>query len=353
MVFTSGSGPVPQAASRRKPDIPHPARLGYHADGMRILFVSSTRVGDAVLSTGLLDHLIRTYPASAITVVCGAPAEGVFARMPNRERTVVLHKRPYNLHWLPLWTWAAVRPWDLVVDIRGSALGWMVPTKRRAVMRRRPGHKLDQLAAVLDLRETPMPVAWTSREDEAVADRLLPKGRPIIALGPTAGSPDKIWPAERFAALARKLVAGPLPGAAMAVFGGPGALERQIAEPLLAALPDAIDLVGRLSLPEAAACLRRATIFVGNDSGLMHLASAAGTRVVGLFGPTPAYEYAPLGASAVAVKAEASEIISLKVEAAVNACAALLESSPHRSRSEAGFSKRLEKGTLAHRKGLR
>ena len=57
--------------------------------------------------------------------------------------------------------------------------------------------------------------------------------------------------------------------------------------------PDAIDLVGRLSLPEIAAFLSRATLFVGNDSGLMHLAAAAGAPTLGLFGPTNAAEYAP------------------------------------------------------------
>jgi ADP-heptose:LPS heptosyltransferase len=58
---------------------------------MRILFVTSNRLGDAVLSTGPLDHLIRTHPDARITVACGPVAEGVFARMPNRERTVTAH----------------------------------------------------------------------------------------------------------------------------------------------------------------------------------------------------------------------------------------------------------------------
>src|ERR1700693_5925620 len=100
---------------------------------MKILFVTSNRLGDAVLSTGLLDHLIRTHPDARITVVCGPVAEGVFSRMPNRDHTIVLRKLPLGLHWLPLWARAVTRFWDLVVDIRGSALSWLVPTRRRAV----------------------------------------------------------------------------------------------------------------------------------------------------------------------------------------------------------------------------
>ncbi len=174
---------------------------------MRILFVTSNRVGDAVLSTGLLDHLIRVHPAARITVACGPYAEGVFARMPNRERTLLLDKRPWNLHWLPLWAWAAGRRWDLVVDLRGSALSYLVRTGRRAVMRsRRPGcrigHKTAQLAAVLGLDDPPLPVAWTGPDDRARAAALLPAGPPVVALGPTANWQPKAWPAETASAAA-------------------------------------------------------------------------------------------------------------------------------------------------------
>src|ERR1700754_3528481 len=124
---------------------------------MKILFVTSNRLGDAVLSTGLLDHLIRTYPGALITVVCGPVAEGVFARMPNRNRTIVLSKQKWGLHWLPLWSAAATQLWDLVVDIRGSALSWLVPTRRRAVYSRAAGPKISQLGAVLGLSPPPLP----------------------------------------------------------------------------------------------------------------------------------------------------------------------------------------------------
>jgi heptosyltransferase III len=290
---------------------------------MRILFVTSNRLGDAVLSTGLLDHLIRAHPDARITVVCGPVAEGVFARMPNRERTIVLDKRPYGLHWLPLWTSAATTLWDLVVDIRGSALAWMVPTRRRAVMRRRPGHKIVQLAAVLALDPAPSPVAWTAPEDRARAAVLLPADRPVIGLGPTANWAPKVWPAERFAALFKSAATGPLADAVPAVFAGPGEAERIMATPLLTALPGAIDLVARLSLPEVAACLARCTLFVGNDSGLMHLAAAAGAPTLGLFGPTPAQEYAPAGPQAEAVVSTSERMEDLSVEAVLRAALSL------------------------------
>ncbi len=57
-----------------------------------------------------------------------------------------------------------------------------------------------------------------------------------------------------------------------------------------------LDLIGRVDLPVAAACLGRCAFYVGNDSGLMHLAAAAGVPTVGLFGPSRESRYRPWGA---------------------------------------------------------
>jgi len=292
---------------------------------MRILFVTSNRLGDAVLSTGLLDYLIRTYPLGRITVACGPVAAGVFARMPNLERVILVEKQPYGRHWLGLWAQTVGTVWDLVIDIRASVLSWLVRTRRRAVMRKRPGHKTEQLAALLGLAPPPpLPVVWTAPEDRAAAARLLPQGGPVIALAPTANWAGKVWPPDRFASLYRALAGGPLADARAAVFAGPGPAERALAAPVLAALPGAIDLVGTLTLPEAAACLARCALFVGNDSGLMHLAAAAGTPTLGLFGPTQAAEYAPAGPrTAIAVSA-AGRMADLTVAEALAAANTLL-----------------------------
>jgi ADP-heptose:LPS heptosyltransferase len=287
---------------------------------MKILFVTSTRLGDAVLSTGLLDHLIRTYPDAQITVVCGPVAEGVFDRMPNRTRTIVLHKRSRSRHWLPLWADVVLHVWDLVVDIRGSALSWLIPTRRRAVFRRIDGPKIAQLGAILGLSPPPLPVAWIAEADRERIGSLLPTGRPIIVLAPTANWQPKVWPAERFAAAFNALAGAAIQGAIPVVLGGPGPTERAMAAPLLTALPQAVDLVGMLSLPEVAAVLQTASLFIGNDSGLMHLSAAAGAPTVGLFGPTDAATYRPAGRCATAVVATAMAAISVQqvVDAAEN-----------------------------------
>ena len=258
---------------------------------MRVLFITSTRIGDAVLSTGIIDHLMPAHPDARFTIAVGRVAEGVFRRMPALDRLIPIEKKRFGLHWLGLWATVAFTRWDLVVDLRGSAIAWLLLAKRRAVMRggRRPGHRLLHIAQTLGISPAPRPVAWFGPAEAAKAESLLPPGGPVLALGPTANWVRKVWPPDRFLTLARLLT---------------GAQERDMAAPVLAGLPGAIDLVGTLDLPEAAAVLARCALFVGNDSGLMHLSAATGTPTIGLFGPTPASEYAPVGARALAVLAK-------------------------------------------------
>lgn len=290
----------------------------------RILFISSSRIGDAILTTGLLDHLIRTHPGTDITIATGPVAEGVFARMPNRARTLLMRKATLGRHWLKLWAQTVTTRWDLVVDIRASAISYVLPTRRRAVMRKSPGHKIAQLARLLALTPPPQPVTWTAEEDRAHAATLLPNGPAIIALAPTANWTGKVWPAENFIALARRLRETLLPDARIAIFAGPGPQEAALAAPVIAAFPDAIDLAGRLDLPQAAACLARCALFIGNDSGLMHLAAASGTPTLGLFGPTPSAEYSPAGRCAAPVISPTPRMQDLTVDAVLLAASALL-----------------------------
>jgi ADP-heptose:LPS heptosyltransferase len=87
-------------------------------------------------------------------------------------------------------------------------------------------------------------------------------------------------------------------------------------------------LIGRFSLPEIAAFLSRASLFVGNDSGLMHLAAASGAPTLGLFGPTNAGEYAPAGPRAVALAGPDAAMSSISVDAAMTAAVRLLTTDP-------------------------
>ena len=295
---------------------------------MNILFITSSRIGDAVISCGILEALRLKYPQARFTIACGTVAEGVFTRFPALERLIVFEKERFDRHWLRLWTKLAPHVWDIAVDVRGSAITLALAVRKRHMLKggRRPGRRYMQLGTALGFTPPPLPVAWTAPEDDAKALRLLGEGL-ILALAPTANWEGKIWPAQRFIDLFYELSAR-MPGLRAAVFGGPGAAEAALAAPVLAALPGAINLVGTLSLPEAAACLRRACLFVGNDSGLMHLSAAAGTPTLGLFGRSRASEYAPAGprtATAIAPGPEGeAPMAGLSVEAVASAAFTLL-----------------------------
>ena len=266
---------------------------------MRILFVTATRIGDAVLSTGLLSHLIGRFPDAGLTIAAGPAAAPLFEAVPRLERLIVLQKRRWALHWLALYGQTVLRRWDLVVDLRGSALAWLLwAGERRVTAKGDPNeHRVRQLARLFGLEPPPSPVVWTAPQHDRAAEALVPSGAPVLAIGPAANWRGKEWRAERFAELAARLTAPDAPFAAARVAVLAAAHERAQAMPLLAALPAArvIDLVGRTDLLTAAAVLRRCALFIGNDTGLMHLAAAAGTPTLGLFGPSAVEQYAPWG----------------------------------------------------------
>jgi len=303
---------------------------------MRILFITATRLGDAVISTGLLDHLRRAHPGARITVACGPVAAGLFADLPGLERTIVVTKRRHDRHWFDLWRACVGTRWDLVVDLRGSAVSLLLWARRRVIMRggRRPGLRVGHVGRLFGLVPPPVPVVWCGPDAVARATAALPAGPRWIGLGPTANWDGKVWPPERFVALYEKIAARH-PDARPVVFYGPGAQEAALAAPVLAALVarGVVDTGGELDLVDVAARLARCGLFVGNDSGLMHLAAAAGTPTLGLFGPSRVTEYAPSGRAAAYVVAPGPEGVArmtdLGVDVAFDAVLGLLPDARH------------------------
>ncbi len=105
----------------------------------------------------------------------------------------------------------------------------------------------------------------------------------VIGLGPIASFPLKQWPVERFAEVGQELVRRYQ--ARIVLFGGP--LDVEQVQPLVSQIPNnPILLCGQFAMLESAAALERCAMFVGNDTGTAHIASAMGCNVVEIFGPT-------------------------------------------------------------------
>ena len=266
---------------------------------MKILFITATRIGDAVLSMGALDHFIRTCPEAEITVACGPLVAGLFAPAPRIVRVIALKKESYGRHWWKLLRATMAEDWDIIVDLRNSAVSRILRGKKKFIWRGsdKKGHKVEQIAAVLGVSPPPAPILWPDHIAQAEADRLIPEGAPFIAIGPTANWAGKAWPAQNFVALVKAMTAqgSILEGARVAVFAAPG--EEAAALPFLNALPahQRIDMIAKTSPLTAAAVISRAEIYIGNDSGLTHIAAAVGTPTLALFGYGWPEQYRPWG----------------------------------------------------------
>ncbi len=266
---------------------------------MKILFITSTRLGDGVLSTGALDYFIRKYPEAEITVACGPLVAGIFGQAPRVTRVIALKKEYYALHWYKLWLETIGTEWDVVVDLRNSLMSRLIRAKKSYIWGRqdKQKHKVEQIAAVIDAAPPPAPTLWFNNDALAKAEALVPKGGPVLAIGPAANWPGKTWPAENFIELINRLTAADsiLPAARVAVFAAPG--EETTAYKVLNAIPAErrIDVIAKASPVIAAAAIQKCALYIGNDSGLMHCAAAVGTPTLGLFGPSWPQLYRPWG----------------------------------------------------------
>jgi ADP-heptose:LPS heptosyltransferase len=270
-----------------------------------ILFITATRIGDAVLSSGLIRRLHDEIPQARFTIVAGPAAAPLFAEVPNLDRVIVMEKSKSGGHWFDLWRETRTRRWGLVVDFRGSGLTRFLRTRRRAIHKKsvEPVHKVVEAARVLKIEDEPAaPFLYTSPETEAYAAELTAGEGPILALAPAANWIGKTWPVERFSQVAMRLIRepGPLQGGRLMVVGGLD--DAHLVKSLRDVAPSRIiDLTGK-DLLTAYAALRHARLFIGNDSGAMHLAAAAGCPTIGLFGPSDERLYGPWGDNTRAVR---------------------------------------------------
>lgn len=313
-----------------------------------ILIITSSRIGDAVLASGLIPALIERTEGAKFTIVASPLTAPLYKEVPGLERLIIMEKQTLGLHWLNLLGKVWPQRWGLVVDLRGSPVSALLNRRRRVTHRKFGGqtHKVVEAARLLGLAQAPpAPHLFTSPAIEARAATLTDGEGPILAISAHANWIGKAWPSERFAQVARELLGpqGVLAGGRLMVLGGPA--DRREAAPVLAAVPRArvIDLVGREDLLVLYAALKRARLFIGGDSGLMHMAAAAGAPTLGLFGPSDERLYGPWGPQAEIVRGPRSfaafkaadpnlnqaicHMMELKAEAVTAAAQALLAQS--------------------------
>lgn len=262
------------------------------------LFIAPTRIGDAVLSTSILRHIEQTDPHARVSIITSPLAAPLFEGYPLLERIISVQKQTYNRHWWHLLRQTIGKRWYALWDMRHSILSYALMADRRHVYTppKDVSPKVRQYAASFRINNLPHPTLWSRQEDTDAAQHLLPNGTRYLIFAPIANWPPKEWPLTHFIAGAELLLKGVCRGYRPVIICAEH--ERERANPLLEALApyQPIDLTGGTAhLLTLYAAMQRAHGFVGNDSGLMHMAATAGIPTLGLFGPTSPEIYQPYG----------------------------------------------------------
>jgi len=280
---------------------------------MNILITRFSSIGDIVLTTPLVRAVRKRFPKARIDFVIKREFAELMQTNPHLTTVYEYDKRTGIKGLLALARQLRDNRYDLFVDIHKNFRTYLLRVLTR------PGRTvafskhiiprtllvaagINRYKEILQLPERflrslqPFDVvndekglelfptdAHRSKVKSVFQQENLSEGDLALGFGTVSAHPLKQWPAERFIELGRQLVQKY--NARILLFGGPGDL--QGTEQIARQLPNApILLCGRLSLLESAAAVQRCTLFVGNDSGMIHIAAAMQRKVVKFFGPT-------------------------------------------------------------------
>ena len=300
----------------------------------RILLVRLRQIGDVVFTTPAVHALRRRFPNAHLAYLVEPTAAAVVAGNPHLDEVIVAPRRGGVrglLGDLALGRRLRNRHFDLAIDFHGgpraSLLTWLsrapvrigyqvagrswIYTRRVPRPRElRPRHSVVNqwdLLATLDIpppdpSASPMEMVADPTTAAAVAERLAragaAEGDPLVVVHVSAGNPFRRWPAAHFVELvtalamddpSRRIIvtSGPSEGdaAGRVVSGARARLDGDAAHRILSC--------GEFSLAELRALLDRAALYIGGDSGPLHIAATTGVAIVGLYGPTLPIRSAP------------------------------------------------------------
>ena len=295
----------------------------------RILISRLSHIGDCILTLPVLCALRTRFPQAYIGWVVERPSDQLLKNHTALDELFVLRRG-----WLKspaicvaLRRDLRARRFEIVIDpqclTKSSVPGWLSGARRRIGLARPRGRELSiwlnnelvqtirphivdrslELLAPLGIESPqvefnlPLNVEAARMAADFIRDAHLAEGYAV--LNPGAGWKSKLWPAERFGQVARHLGSRQsLPS----VVVWAGSDERQMAERIVARSGGHALCAPPTTLVELAALLRKGRLFVGSDTGPLHLAAAVGTPCVGLSGPTRPEDCGPYGAGHVCVQ---------------------------------------------------
>lgn len=280
-----------------------------HSHAPRFLILRGGAIGDFIATLPVLQALRTQWPAAGIEI-WGYPHIAELAVAAGWAQAVVSLDRAEMARFFvsePSFTdaqVAAIRSFDLVFNYLHDPVGQvrsnLLLAGAKQVLSGSPiikrGHAISFLLEPLqalafydeDLLPTlDLPETLRAPGRERLRSRGL-RGKPV-AVHPGSGSPAKNWPVERYVEIIRRLQAKQ--AEVVAILGEADVAEAAVLARELPGLP----VLEGLTLVELAATLAECRAYLGNDSGITHLAAAVGLPVVALFGPSDADVWAPRG----------------------------------------------------------
>ena len=276
-----------------------------------IIVVQSAFLGDSLLTLPLVRQIKASFPEARLTVLTLESTAEIFRGGKWVDEIILDHKRGEHRGISGLWALARglkAKRFDLAIvphrSLRSALLAWLsgVPERigftssagsflfTRTVMFAWPMHDLERnLALMLPLSPglalSPSESIYISPEPSEALDRRLREAgvgstQEIVGVHPGSAWPTKRWLSSRFAEICRRFKAD---GFAVVLVGGPQ--DKQLCLEIAAA-SGAVDWAGKTDLRELKSLMGRFRMFITNDSGPMHIATAAGVPTLAIFGPT-------------------------------------------------------------------
>lgn len=267
----------------------------------KILIISANRLGDSILSSGLIDYFNKKYKNVKVTFVCGEVPYELFKYCSNISKVISLKKKKYSVHWIILWLKVFLNFWDEIIDLRGTALSFFLMRKSKKIYfgKIKNLHKVISISNLVSnsIIEPKLFIKENIKKSHSFNElTLLSKKKKIIAISASANWIGKKWPISKYISLIKGLKKTSLFNQSIFILLGSKS-ERNELNFICTKINniDIINLAGSMTLNEIYLILKKCKLFIGNDSGLMHLSAVSGINTIGLFGPSDIVQYSPWG----------------------------------------------------------
>ena len=265
----------------------------------KILVVTLSNIGDAILTTPVLEALHQYFPEATIDLVCDPRSAALFTDCPYRGQLFLKNKKDGCLGYFRLISALRQQHYDVAVDLKTDFLLHFILAKQKfhkisanSMLEQHSVIKhLSALQTLLPRPTFPPVKLWAHPEnaEDVMALQQMLQTKRYLALGLGANFSGKIWPAEQYAALVNLLT---LYFDAVLLLGDTRDRSLSAVFNSRVNLP-VTDCCGILNLPQSFSLLTHAKYFIGNDSGLGHMAAAAGVPTFTIFGPGAPHRYLP------------------------------------------------------------